>query len=187
MALDFIKYNKIAENGRELIRGDLWEWEFLPNRKPVGIYLPPDEILKIRCTQVTTGIPTSIEKIDANIRGHQIYQATTQSTFGELSFTLIDREDMSISEMMRSWADAICHPDTKKTGRKLDLTADILLIQYNTYRVPIQKFRFYNFQPNSYDQNNGTYSNDQSNISELTWGGPYEHYERERLSAPIQP
>lgn len=184
MALNFWEYEKIAENGREFLRNDLWDITLI--RPPNGVYTPPNMIMNIRITDVNTGIDTTINKIEADIRNYNIQQATTVKTNGELTFTIMDREDMTMGHWIEDWSQAIVDRDTMTSGRKEDTSCDWLIRHYNTNRVIIKELLFLDCQPTTNDQGEATYaSGTGDNMGELQLAFFYQHYKRLRLSAPI--
>nr|DAD63929.1 MAG TPA: Baseplate wedge protein [Bacteriophage sp.]DAK44524.1 MAG TPA: Baseplate wedge protein [Herelleviridae sp.]DAM52837.1 MAG TPA: Baseplate wedge protein [Caudoviricetes sp.]DAM87474.1 MAG TPA: Baseplate wedge protein [Bacteriophage sp.]DAN33174.1 MAG TPA: Baseplate wedge protein [Caudoviricetes sp.] len=186
MALDFLKYQKIAENGREFLRTDIWEFSFVD--RPTGVYMPPDENLLIRCTDFNVSIDNSIDRMEAQIRGFTIYQpVTSNKADGSFSMRFIDREDMSIQYMFNDWADKIMEKETKKTGRKLDLTCTVMLKQYNTHRQVIKTLVFYNaFPTTASEMGESSFGQDATtNGGEYDIEFQFEYYERQRNSVPI--
>jgi hypothetical protein len=188
MALDFLNYHKIAENGREFLKTDIWEFKFIS--LPVGVYVPPIENLALRCTEFSVSIDNSIESMEAEIRGFTIFQpVSSNKADGTFSMKFIDREDMSIQYMFNDWADKIMKKETKATGRKLDLTCTVSLTQYNTYREPIKVLTFYNaFPTTASEMGESSFGSDRvANGGEYDIEFKFEYYERDRNSVPIVP
>jgi hypothetical protein len=182
MALDWLSYHKVAEDGREFLRTDIWDFTFLT--RPTGVYMPPDENLIIRCTEFSTSIDTSIESMEAEIHGFVILQPVkSNKADGTFSMKFIDREDMSIQYMFNEWADKIMKKDTKATGRKLDLTCNLVFRQYNTNRQVIKQLTFYNCFPTAYPQGEDSFGAEgTANGGEYDIEFRFEYYDRDRAS-----
>lgn len=184
-ALGFIDYFKVAEHGREFLRSDLWEFKFIS--PPSGIYMPPEETLSIRCSDFGIQIDNSINRIEARLGGFTIYQPTESNRAdGTFSMRFVDREDMSIQHMFGSWANKIMEKQTKKTGRKADLTATVQMIQYNTHRQPVKILTFYGCFPNTAsDMAESNFNREAMLVGEYDIDFTFEYYNREIIPAQL--
>lgn len=184
MALDFLNYDKMRENGREFLRKDHWEASFITT--PGVVYVPPQGLLNLRVTSFTTAIDSEISGIEADLRGYNVKQKGKVKTSGSITLTMIDREDQSLAYMKDSWAEAICGRDTMFSNAKSDLVADIKLTMYNSSRIPVRTLTFYSCQPNENELNEVDFADDASaNLGELSLTLDFEHYRRSILSAPL--
>ena len=77
--------------------------------------------------------------------------------------------------------------ETKKTGRKLDLTCTVMLKQYNTHRQVIKTLVFYNaFPTTASEMGESSFGQDATtNGGEYDIEFQFEYYERQRNSVPI--
>lgn len=143
--LNYLTYENINEENRELIQTNNWDFEFIT--RPAAVFFPGNEIIKRRLTSVSLNAGGAVGNIETKIRGFQIYQAAGVTSNGSVSLTLVDKEDQAISIFLNSWQQAITNMDNKFQYRKEDTVCTCRLIQLNTSRIPIAKWTLKNCQP----------------------------------------
>lgn len=182
--LNYRDYNQVAENGREFPRSDIWEVKFL--RRPAGVYVPSDTVINLRTNEVDLGIPGDMSMIEQEVKGFTIHQAGIVKTNGVLSLTSIDREDFSLSFLKESWMQSMSTRRNHASGRKIDYSAEMQFILYNTNRVPIKEFVFYNLvlQDNEQAGETGFSSTSADSIGAITIAMAYEYFDRKTLTVP---
>lgn len=149
--LDYINYENISEENRELLLSNLWDFEFIT--APAAVFFPGNEVIKRRLTSVQLSPGGSIGNVQATIRGYTIQQAAGVSSNGTVSLSFIDKEDQAISMFIRDWQEKITCMDNKFQYRKEDTVATCRLVHLNTSRIPIAQWTLITCQPS-----NGTIS-----------------------------
>jgi hypothetical protein len=178
--MGFIDYNTLAEDGKEFMRTDLWQFEF--SVAPLAVYYPGKDVINRRLVGVTPSIDTSITDVEHNVRGFDISQAATIKTSGTMDLAFIDREDQSIHVMDEDWKDKSVSKNERYSFRKEDIVATAVYTLFNTSRQPIRRYTFFNVRPTTGGNGNLAGENEASSRSELTMSLKFEHYTVEYLN-----
>lgn len=142
--MKFINYHETyADNNKEFLRGDMWEFKFI--NPPKIVYYPGDSIINARLNNVNVSIDSSVNGFDKRMRGnYTIHQATGQNTACQLALSFVDREDQAISYFVTDWRNRVADPECKYSFRKADLVADCKLTITNSSRLEVRTLNFYN-------------------------------------------
>ena len=143
--LNYLTYENINEENRELIQTNNWDFEFIT--KPAAVFFPGNDLLKRRLTSVSLNAGGAVGNIETKVRGFQIYQAAGVTPNGSVSLSFIDKEDQAVSMFLHDWQQKITDLDTKFQYRKEDTACTCRLIQLNTSRIPIAKWTLKTCQP----------------------------------------
>lgn len=136
-------YLQAAQSNLELIRGDLWDFEFsVESDWPKAVYFPGEQIWKTRLKTATINMANSAEVLSKEIFVTKINQnAGRDIQTGSVSFSFIDREDQAITYMANDWLNQIGDPYTGFGRHKSELMFNTNCIFYDTLLVAKRRIK----------------------------------------------
>lgn len=136
--LEHRNYLKVAQGNLELIRGDIWDIEFV--KWPDALYNPGIDLLKARLKDIETPSLSEPVLLEKDVLGHKIYSPGGRNgSPGDVTLNFIDREDQAITYMIQNYVDAHGDPDNGFSRHKAELFFHVNIIFYNTLLKPFRK------------------------------------------------
>lgn len=134
----YIEYDQIKQNNREMTTSFHWELEFV--RKPIGVYLPPDRIMKLRIKGVTPPPDATPTIEEAQLHGITLKQHGLVNRAGEFTFNVQDFIDQSVEYAFRELNYESDRPLDHTAKPKSEMLFDCRLTQLNNQEVPIKRW-----------------------------------------------
>jgi len=127
-------YLRVAQTNLELIRGDLWDFEFNEGTDwPRAVYFPGMEIFKTRLKQASISLANAASPIEKDVFVTHVHQnAGRDIQTGSVTFNFIDREDQALTYMLNDWLNQIGDPFTGLGRHKTELLLNGKFVFYDT-------------------------------------------------------
>lgn len=135
----YVDYEKVKQDNRE--RATSFHWELTFTRKPSGVYLPPDTIMKIRFDEMTE-LPKINQGalLETELHGWKYFQYGQNDYSGGFGMKGIDFIDQSLEYAFREITYESDRPLDHTAKPKDELLWDAELIEFNNQDFPIHKW-----------------------------------------------